>query len=118
MKNYETKRLETERLIIDKGDSKSSKSVYEYDLTKCTNIGGVNKLVKFKEPVNFVGNDPVKYYEECKKNKMFDYEKEENKKQSVSPETDKIMKQLNDYLTAEKAKLKNSDEQNRTLINF
>ena len=57
-------------------------------------------------------------YQPPKKNKMFDYEKEENKKQSVSPETDKIMKQLNDYLTAEKAKLKNSDEQNRTLINF
>ena len=70
---YETVMLESKRLIIDKGDSKSSKSVYEYDLTKCTNIGGVNKLVKFKEPVNFVGNDPVKYYEECKKNKMFDW---------------------------------------------
>lgn len=30
---YETVLLESKRLIIDKGDSKSSKSVYEYDLT-------------------------------------------------------------------------------------
>lgn len=30
---YETVMLESKRLIIDKGDSKSSKSVYEYDLT-------------------------------------------------------------------------------------
>ena len=70
---YETVLLESKRLIIDKGNSKSSKSVYEYDLTKCTNIGGVNKLVKFNEPKDFVGNDPIKYYEECKKNKMFDW---------------------------------------------
>ena len=29
MKNYETKRLETERLIIDKGTSDACKKIYE-----------------------------------------------------------------------------------------
>ena len=45
-------------------------------------------------------------------------ERKEKKLDKLDEKSDKIMKQLNDYLTAEKAKLKNSDEQNRTLINF
>ena len=70
---YNTVLLKSKRLIINKGNSTASKSVYEYDLTKCTNIGGINKLVKFKEPIDFVGDDDKKYYLECSKNKMFDW---------------------------------------------
>lgn len=73
MKNYETKRLETERLIIDKGTSEACKKIYEYDLTKCTGIDGRNELVKFEKEIDFIGNDSDSYYKECENDKLFDW---------------------------------------------
>ncbi len=73
MKKYETKRLETERLIIAKGNSNDCKKIYEYDLTKCTEIEDISELVKFEKPIDFIGEDPKKYYEKCEKDKFFDW---------------------------------------------
>ena len=73
MKNYETKRLETERLIIDKGTSEVCKKIYEYDLTKCTGIDGRNELVKCKKEIDFIGDNPDRYYKECENDKLFDW---------------------------------------------
>ena len=73
MKKYETKKLETERLILKKGDSSASKKVYEYDLTKCTGIDGQNELIKFDEPIDFIGPDVDEYYNDCEVEKMYDW---------------------------------------------
>lgn len=71
---YETKRLETKRLIMDKGNSKTSREVYEYDLTKCTGIDNQNELVKFAKPIDFIGIDSKNYYEEeCQDECMYDW---------------------------------------------
>lgn len=73
MKKYETKRLKTERLIIDKGTSFDCKKIYEYDLTKCTGVDGRNELVKFEKPMDFIGKNSKEYYEKCEKDKFFDW---------------------------------------------
>ena len=73
MNNYTTAYLESERLIIKKGDSASCKKVYEYDLTKCTGIDQQNELVKFDKQIDFIGQDSESYYEDCQKEKMFDW---------------------------------------------
>lgn len=73
MRKYETKRLETKRLILDKGTSSVCKKIYEYDLTKCTGIDGRNEFVKFEKAIDFIGENSKQYYEECEKNKVFDW---------------------------------------------
>ena len=73
MNSYITTYLESDRLIIKKGDSNSCKKVYEYDLTKCTGIDQQNELVKFDKPIDFIGQDSESYYEDCQKEKMFDW---------------------------------------------
>ena len=73
MNTYKTEKLETERLIIDKGDSYACKKIYEYDLTKCTGIDGQNELIKFEEPIDFIGDNQEQYYKECEENKIFDW---------------------------------------------
>ena len=73
MRKYETKRLETKRLILDKGTSSVCKKIYEYDLTKCTGIDGRNEFVKFEKEIDFIGENSKEYYKECEKNKIFDW---------------------------------------------
>ena len=73
MRKYETKRLETNRLIIDKGTSLACKKIYEYDLTKCTGVDGRNDLVKLKEGIDFIGENKDEYYKECENERMFDW---------------------------------------------
>ncbi|MDD3341471.1 MAG: GNAT family N-acetyltransferase [Bacilli bacterium] len=70
---YDTKKLETKRLIIDKGNSESCKKIYEYDLIKCTEIDSQNSLVKFEEPPDFIGDNAKGYYNECQESHMFDW---------------------------------------------
>lgn len=73
MNNYITAYLETDRLIIKKGDSNSSMKVYEYNFTKCTGIDNQNELIKLDRPTDFIGDDADAYYENCKKEKVFDW---------------------------------------------
>ncbi len=71
---YKTVKLETERLIIDKGTIKDCKKIYEYDYNMCKGINGVDKFVKFDEPKNFMGEDEEKYYnEDCFNYEMYDW---------------------------------------------
>ena len=73
MKKYETINIETDRMILKKGDSFASKKVYEYDLTKCTGIDGQNELVKFDNPIDFIGDNVEEYYNECENDKIYDW---------------------------------------------
>lgn len=71
--NYDTVTLTTERLILKKGTSKDCIKVYEYDLLKCRGIAGEEVLVKNEEPIDFIGNDDTEYYNDCIKNKVYDW---------------------------------------------
>ena len=74
MKNkYDTKELETERLILKKGTSEDCIKVYEYDMSKCRGVGGVDVLEKSLNKIDFIGDDSEKYYNECINNKMYDW---------------------------------------------
>ena len=73
LKKYDTKTLFTERLILKKGTSKDCIKVYEYNMLKCRGVGGEEILEKSTKPVDFIGEDSEKYYEEIAKNKMFDW---------------------------------------------
>lgn len=74
MKNkYETKELNTERLIIKKGTSEDCIKVYEYDMLKCRGILGEEVLERVSKPIDFIGDNSEEYYEECIKEKMFDW---------------------------------------------
>lgn len=70
---YETKTLFTKRLELKKGTSSDCIKIYEYDMLKCRGIAGEEVLVKSEKPVNFIGNNQEDYYQECAKNKMFDW---------------------------------------------
>ena len=73
LKNYETKQLETDRLIIKKGTGPDCIKIYEYDMLKCRGIADDNKLVKANKEVNFIGDNPDEYYEKLAKSKMYDW---------------------------------------------
>lgn len=73
IRKYDTKELTTNRLIIKKGTSKDCIKIYEYDMLKCRGIGGEEVIEKVEIPIDFIGADSDKYYEECAKNKMFDW---------------------------------------------
>ena len=71
---YNTVKLETDRLIIDKGTIKDCMKIYEYDYNMCKGINGIDKLVKLDIPKNFMGDDEEKYYnEDCFKYQMYDW---------------------------------------------
>ena len=70
---YDTKTLYTKRLVLKKGTSKDSIKVYEYDMLKCRGILGEEVLEKVKKPIDFIGEDSKKYYEDIAKEKMFDW---------------------------------------------
>ena len=73
--NYETKTLNSKRLVIKKGDKKDFLSVYEYDFKKLKNIDGVFLYVKkdLKEFDNLFKGGKDKYYNRLKKAHMFDW---------------------------------------------
>ena len=74
MKNkYDTKELECERLVLKKGTSEDCIKVYEYDMLKCRGVGGINVLEKSLNKIDFIGSDSEKYYDECIKNRMYDW---------------------------------------------
>lgn len=73
IEKYDTKELKTDRLIIKKGTSEDCKKIYEYDMLKCRGIAGEDVLVKMEKPVDFIGPNPSKYYEDCVKQKMYDW---------------------------------------------
>ena len=71
---YNTVKLETDRLIIDKGTIKDCMKIYEYDYNMCKGINGIDKLVKLDIPKNFMGDDEEKYYnEDCFEYEMYDW---------------------------------------------
>ncbi len=70
---YDTKTLYTKRLVLKKGTFKDSIKVYEYDMLKCRGILGEETIEKVKEPIDFIGEDSKKYYEDIAKEKMFDW---------------------------------------------
>ena len=71
--NYDTIILTTERLILKKGTSKDCIKIYEYDLLKCRGIAGEEILIKSKEPIDFIGKDEEKYYNDCINTKVYDW---------------------------------------------
>ena len=71
--SYETKYLETDRLILKKGCSKDCIKVYEYDLLKCRGIAGEEVLEKVSESIDFIGEDVELYYKDCEENKIYDW---------------------------------------------
>lgn len=73
IQKYDTKKLETSRLILQKGNSSDCKKIYEYDMIKCRGIAGEEMLEKVSTPIDFIGDNPIKYYETCAINKMFDW---------------------------------------------
>ena len=73
MNKYETIRLETDRLILDQGNSEDSKFIYQYDYIKCTGIDNQNEIKKLEEPIDFIGDNKKEYYNSCKKEKMYDW---------------------------------------------
>lgn len=73
LNKYDTKTLYTKRLVLKKGTSKDSIKVYEYDMLKCRGILGEEIIEKVKEPIDFIGEDSKKYYEDIAKEKMFDW---------------------------------------------
>ena len=70
---YDTKTLYTKRLVLKKGTSNDSIKVYEYVMLKCRGILGEETIEKIKEPIDFIGEDSKKYYEDIAKEKMFDW---------------------------------------------
>lgn len=70
---YDTKLLVTDRLILKKGTSIDCKKIYEYDMLKCRGIAGQDELVLVDNHVDFIGKDIDLYYENCAKNRMFDW---------------------------------------------
>ena len=73
IKSYKTKYLETDRLILKKGNSKDCIKVYEYDLVKCRGIAGKEVLEKVNSSIDFIGEDSELYYKECENNKIYDW---------------------------------------------
>ena len=71
--NYDTVTLTTERLVLKKGTGKDCIKIYEYDLMKCRGIAGEEVLVKMERPINYIGDNPEEYYDECKKDKTYDW---------------------------------------------
>lgn len=71
---YRTIRLETDRLIIDKGTSEDCIKIYEYDMLKCRGIAEEEKIELSKDLVDFIGPDNNEYYDKvCVDEKMFDW---------------------------------------------
>lgn len=71
---YKTIKLETDRLIIDKGTIKDCMKIYEYDYTMCKGINGIDILVRLDEPKNYIGEDEDTYYnKDCIKYEMYDW---------------------------------------------
>lgn len=65
--NYETVELETDRLILKKGNIEDYVSVYEYDMRKVRDIGGEFEFEK-QDPNKIKAwfkNGMEKYYEKC-----------------------------------------------------
>lgn len=42
-------------------------------MIKCRGIAGEEMLEKVSTPIDFIGDNPIKYYETCAINKMFDW---------------------------------------------
>ncbi len=82
--SYETKELETERLILKKGTIEDYVKVYEYDLTKLRDIAGEFVYEKLDDNIirDWFDDDIEAYHKKHEKNHTFDwimYEKETNK---------------------------------------
>lgn len=71
IKTYETKRIETERLILKKGSIENYVSVYEYDMRKVRDIAGEFKLEKQdpEEIKAWFKKGIEDYYDNCMNNK-------------------------------------------------
>lgn len=70
---YDTKELITDRLTLRKGTSSDCINVYEYNMFKCRGACGKEIIEKDIDPVDYIGDNAVLYYEECAKNKIFDW---------------------------------------------
>ena len=73
IKDYKTKKIETDRLILDKGTLDNYLKVYEYDFGKLRDIDSVFKYEKYdqNEVKSWFIDGMGKFYDEAEKNHNF-----------------------------------------------